>query len=612
MRRKLLQLRAEIARVLPAPLKKIIRRASSLAYWTVTGQLFFRLKERRASELGIIPDEIYAEWIRRYDTLSKRQRAEEISQLDKFTDHPLISVIALPRLHSEKRLIVQTINSLKGQIYSKWELITAEGAQPFSDETYASTDQHISAIKYQTGVSATLNVAIDHAEGRFIVFLTEGDILSELAFAKLVAAINLRQDVDIIYSDGDQMDEEGRRHSPLFETDWNIDLFLGRNILAHLCAYRRDLVSEIGGIRGGFDDACLYDLAMRAVEATSPAKILHIPSILHHSSAENSSCSDGRAFENRRRVVQDHFSRIQQPAFAERHPASPDWVRVRRLLPQPAPRISIIVPTRDKPELIGPCVEGLLNRTDYPSFEVVIVDHESREPETLALFERFSKDSRVRIMPYTGTFNYSAINNAAVATCDSPLICLLNNDIDIISSNWLAEMAAYAVLPNVGAVGAKLLYPDDRVQHAGVLLRRDSVGSHFHHFAARHDPGHGGHAVLPTTVSAVTAACLVVQRAVFDEVGGLNERDLAVAFNDVDLCLKIKEAGYRNVMVPYAELYHCESASRGSDFTREKIKRFRCEMAYMCAVWGETLQEDSFYNLNCSQNFGNFALDFSE
>jgi len=610
MRMKLKQVARRIARPLPVPVKIKIIRILTLIYWARTGQLSFRIKESRVRKLGIIPDDIYAEWIRRYDTLSLPDKASICEQVTQLTRKPLISVLISLSPGMEERLFFKTLDSLKRQLYSNWELIVV-GAE-ISDEikTASQIDSRVRTMEYGALVHDAENSAIDLALGEFIAFLNEGDILPEQAFAMLASAMNKRSEADIIYSDGDSVSDEGRRHSPVFETDWNLDLFLGRNILSHLCAYRRELVKQAGGIREGFGGTRHYDLAMRASEATTPAKIHHIPSVLHHARDTDISDTTGEDFENRIRMVEEHFSRMKQAGVAERHPASSDWVRVRRLLPSPAPRVSIIVPTRDKPELIGPCVEGLLNRTDYPSFEVVIVDHESREAETLALFERFSKDSRVKIIRYSGPFNYSAINNAAIAQCESPLICLLNNDIDVISPGWLKEMVAYAILPEVGAVGAKLLYPDDRVQHCGVLLRGDGVGSHFHHFANRDSLGHGGHAVLATTVSAVTGACLLVRKEVFHEVGGLNECDLPVAFNDVDLCLKIKRAGYRNVMVPQAELYHHESASRGSDFTAEKMKRFRGEQAYMSSTWKDVLDKDGFYNLNCSQEFGNFALAF--
>jgi GT2 family glycosyltransferase len=250
------------------------------------------------------------------------------------------------------------------------------------------------------------------------------------------------------------------------------------------------------------------------------------------------------------------------------------------------------------------CVEGLLNRTDYPNIEVLIVDHESKLPETFALFERLKSASRVRIMPYVGNFNYSAINNRAAAEAKGSIIGLVNNDIDVINSDWLSEMVSLAVLDGVGAVGAKLLYANNRVQHGGVVLGVGGVANHFNYNEPRSAAGYFGRNALTSSVSAVTGACLLVRKSVYEEVGGLNERDLPVAFNDVDFCLRLRRRGYRNVWTPFAELYHHESASRGADSTPEKLARFQREINYMIKTWGPELGQDPFYNANLSTDLG--------
>ncbi|WP_375413876.1 glycosyltransferase family 2 protein [uncultured Bradyrhizobium sp.] len=276
-----------------------------------------------------------------------------------------------------------------------------------------------------------------------------------------------------------------------------------------------------------------------------------------------------------------------------------------RAVPSPAPLVSLIVPTRDRPDLLGMCVEGLLTRTDYPEIEILIVDHESKLPETFELFEKLQMDGRVRIIPYVGPFNFSAINNMAVTKAKGSIIGLINNDIDVINPDWLSEMVSLSVMTGVGAVGAKLMYPDDRVQHAGVVLGVSGVANHFNHAMARSNSGYFGRNLLTSQVSAVTGACLVVRKSVFEEAGGLNETDLAVAYNDVDFCLRLKKMGYRNIWTPHAELYHHESATRGAEHTPENAERFQRESQYMRAKWGNEIDHDAFYNEN-------FSTDISE
>lgn len=248
------------------------------------------------------------------------------------------------------------------------------------------------------------------------------------------------------------------------------------------------------------------------------------------------------------------------------------------------------------------CIDGLLHKTDYPELEVLIVDHASELPETLALFERLKSDTRVRVLPYSGPFNYAAMNNMAVAAARGSIIGLINNDIDVIGADWLSEMVSLAIIDKVGAVGAKLIYPGEHIQHAGIALGVGGIANHFGYNAPRWDTGYFGRNMLTSSVSAVTGACLIVRKSVFEEVGGLNATDLAVAYNDVDFCLKLRQKGYRNVWTPYAELYHHESASRGTDNSPEKAERLRREAEYMLTTWARDIENDPFYNANLSSD----------
>ncbi|MDP3658473.1 glycosyltransferase family 2 protein, partial [Phenylobacterium sp.] len=407
------------------------------------------------------------------------------------------------------------------------------------------------------------------------------------------------------------------RFEPYFKTDWNAELLLSHNMVSHLGVYRRSLVEQVGGLREGFEGSQDYDLALRVAELTEPARILHIPAVLYHwrQQSEIGSFSE-QAIERcavaGRRAVEEHLQRTgETSAHVEIEPNAPAWVHVRRDCPSPEPLVSVIVPTRDRAELLENCVEGLLNRTDYPAIELLIVDNGSVEPATHALFERLQQDPRVRILPQPGPFNYSALNNAAAAQARGDILLLLNNDIEVIEPGWLREMVAHAVRPHVGAVGARLLYGDGRVQHGGVILGvggTPPVAGHLYVGAPRADTGYFGHLRLTRNVSAVTAACMALRREVFEEVGGLDAENLAVAFNDVDLCLKIRERGYSIVWTPRAELFHLESASRGLDTRPEQAERFRREVMYMRGRWGAALDDDPFYGPNFDRMHGDYRL----
>jgi GT2 family glycosyltransferase len=281
---------------------------------------------------------------------------------------------------------------------------------------------------------------------------------------------------------------------------------------------------------------------------------------------------------------------------------------VRRALPDPAPRVSLIVPTRDRVELLRNCIDDLLHRTDYPDLEILIVDNASVEPETLAFFDTLAAEPRVRILRQDGPFNFSALNNHAVTQATGSLIGFINNDIEVIEPGWLAEMVSHAARPGVGAVGAKLLYADGKIQHAGVILGVLGVAGHTHKGFNRHDYGYFARLQLCQNLSCVTAACMVMPKALFEKIGGFDARNLAIAFNDVDLCIRIRQEGHQVIWTPYAELFHLESASRGSDLTPENRDRFAAEVKYMLDRWGDVLRSDPYYNPNLSLDATDFSL----
>jgi O-antigen biosynthesis protein len=564
----------------------------------------------------------YEKWVKEFDTLSEADRSAIRAQIDDFKYRPLVSVI-MPVHETQEWALRESIDSIRHQLYPNWELCIADDVSkaPHVCELLrqaAAQDSRIKWIRREAKghISATSNSALSLATGEFVALMDHDDLLPRHALYEVVLALNKDPTLDMVYSDEDQIDRKGRRSLPYFKTDWNMDLLLGHNMISHLGVYRRTLLERVGGFREGFEGSQDHDLVFRCADATVPARICHIPAVLYHWRRDYgpASFSEGQLAECSNaalRAISDHLNRRHQHGKVIPHPILPQWSRVIRPVPSPAPLVSLIIPTHDGADLLARCVEGILNRTDYPALEVLIVDNASETSETFSLFEKLKLDPRIRILPFDGTFNFSAINNMAVAEAKGSIIGLINNDIDVINSEWLSEMVSLAIVEGVGAVGAKLLYPNKRVQHGGIVLGIGGVANHFNLGSARWDAGYFGRNLLTSSVSAVTGACLVVRKSVFEEVGGLNEKDLPVAFNDVDFCLRLRKKGYRNIWTPHAELYHHESASRGFEDTPEKLVRLQRETEYMRATWGSALEHDPFYNVNFSTEIGSrFQLAF--
>jgi GT2 family glycosyltransferase len=528
----------------------------------------------------------------------------------------------MPAYNTTEKCLREAIESVRDQLYLNWELCIVDDASPAL--TVAAVLTELAAIEPRIKwirrdvnghISEASNSALALATGEFVALMDHDDLLAETALYEVVAELNAHPEADLIYSDEDRVKDDGTRHTPYFKTDWNPELFLGQNMINHLGVYRRSLIQKVGGFRKGFEGSQDYDLAMRIISATNDDRIRHIPAILYHwrGGSATASFSENqlqRCIAAAHSAKADFLAARGEAAEVLVNPFVPSWDRVRRQIPSPAPLVSLIVPTRNRHDLLAPCLEGLLSRTDYQSLEVIIIDHESDDPETLSLLAKWQSDPRVRIIRYEGVFNYSDMNNKAVAEARGDIVGLINNDIDVINSNWLSEMVSLACLPKNGAVGAKLLYPNDLIQHAGIALGIGGVAGHSYLNAMRRDTGYFGRLVLTSNVSAVTGACLLVRKAVFEEVGGLDAVNLPVAFNDVDLCLKIREKGYRNIWTPFALLYHHESPSGGSDADPDKAARARREIEFMRRKWADELERDPYFNLNLSLHSQSFNLAF--
>lgn len=532
----------------------------------------------------------------------------------------LISIL-MPTYNTPEKWLRQCLDSVLGQSYTKWELCVADDAstQPHVRkilEAYAARDPRIRVVwRDRNGhVSAATNSALAMARGSYVALLDHDDELHSQALSAVVSALQHNPHWQMLYSDEDKIDEDGRRYDPYFKPDWNLDLLYGQNCVSHLGVYARALVESVGGFREGLEGSQDWDLALRCAERLSPEQIGHIPKVLYHWRAIAGSTAKGvdqkgYAHHAGLRALRDHFGRLGATAEVMEIDGILGAFRVRHPLPNDLPLVSIVVPTRDKVELLRKCVDSILERTTYAVYEIVIVDNQSREPVTFEYLAGFERHSRVRVLRDDSPFNYSRINNEAVRQCRGELICLLNNDIEVITADWLEELVSHALRPQVGAVGAMLYYPNDTIQHAGVVIGMHGVAAHPYSGMPRGHNGQMARARLTQALSAVTAACLLVRREIFEKVGGLDTA-LQVAFNDIDFCLRIRQCGYVNIWTPFAELYHHESASRGIEDTPEKHERFESEIDFMMKRWSRQLRADPYYNPNLSLSDEPFALAF--
>ncbi len=574
------------------------------------------LDHEAACGLAQIKRKDYLEWVRRFDTLDDVKRDAIRERVREFVSTPLISIV-MPVFNVLPHLLEEAIESVRGQLYPHWELCIADdastnGAVRAVLERYLAIDPRIKVeFRPQNGhISRSSNSALALAEGEFVALLDHDDLLPEHALYWIVDAIQRNPEAGLLYSDEDKISEQGVRYDPYFKPDLNYELLLAQNMVCHLGVYRTALMRRLGGFRVGFEGAQDYDLVLRVVENLAPRQVVHVPRILYHWRAVAGSTALAAGEKNYaadagRKAVAEHLARVGIMAEVLPAPEARDLNRVRFACPQPHPLVSIIIPTRDRADLLGMCLDTLMARTSYQNYEVIIVDNGSTEPATRQLFDRLPKE-RFRIVRDDSPFNFSALNNHAARVARGGLLCLMNNDIEILTPDWLEEMVSLATRPDVGCVGARLWYPDGRLQHGGVIIGVGGVAGHAHKYIRRGDAGYFGRAVLHQELSAVTAACLLVRRTIFDAMGGLDEQ-LVIAFNDVDFCLRVRAEGYRNVWTPYAEMIHHESASRGDENTPEKQARFNAESQFVQARWGKALQRDPAYNPNLTMDHEDYS-----
>ncbi|WP_430259250.1 glycosyltransferase [Neorhizobium sp. IRS_2294] len=552
----------------------------------------------------------YETWIAKHDTVSDEDLARFRRAVDRWRTRPMISAVVSISSETAERG-EETLRSLKRQIYENWQLhvvLARDVPQNRKDAITSLQENDTRFITTFAEEDKTAQSLLNACDGRFVIFLSAGDILAPSALYKLVEHHIAKPMSKLIYSDEDAIENQ-RRHSPLFKPDWDPDYFYATNYVGRAVAFETGLAQSCCPSFGNLANLDTQELVLRAAEVLSPDEITHIPRVLYHrGSPAKTSGSPLLPYpmtEARRQAVEDSLRRQGRRANTSTLPGN--LCRVIWPVPDPAPLVTLIIPTRDYADLLRACIDSILDHTDYPAFEIVIVDNGSVEQETLAYFDTLRSRHNIRILAAPGPFNFSRLNNSAVENAQGSMLALINNDIIVTDGGWLREMVSQASRPEIGAVGAKLLYDTGHIQHAGIICGIGLVAAHPHKFRGGDDPGYMGRIAATQSLSAVTAACLMVEKAKYCQVGGMDENNLKVAFNDVDLCLKLDAAGYRNLYTPHATLIHLESISRGLDTSSEKAERYRAEAAFMLAKWGDKVRRDRFYNVNLTAEREDFS-----
>lgn len=569
-------------------------------------EFWIRLTERFQTD-----DVDYEEWYRNHratgEELEKQRNA-------RFPYSPLISIL-VPVYNTPEAFLKQMIQSVRKQTYSNWELCIAN-ADPTNQEvadilkTASGKDRRIRVtdVPENKGIAQNTNAALGIASGDYIGLLDHDDLLTPDALYEVVRVLNEEERPQVIYSDEDKVTTDLSEHfQPFMKPDFNLDLLRANNYICHFFVAEKELAEQVGGFHGEYNGAQDYDLILRCTERAE--KIAHIPRILYHWRVHKASTADNPAskmyaFDAGKRAIEEHLKRCGEKGIVS-HTKDLGFYRVQYQV-QEKPLVSIIIPNKDHADMLDRCLKSI-EKSSYQNYEIIIVENNSEKEETFDYYKQL-KSERIKVVYWEGTFNYSAINNFGVRAAKGDFLILLNNDVEIITENWIEEMLSNCQRKDVGIVGAKLYYPDDTVQHAGIIIGIGGVAGNIFTGLPRSFTGYFHKASIQQDLSAVTAACMMVKRSVYEEAGGLEEK-LQVAFNDVDFCLRVRKAGYLVVFDPYVELYHYESKTRGSENTKEKVRRFQSEIEYMRSHWLELLKKgDPMYNPNLTLTKWDYSL----
>ena len=561
----------------------------------------------------------YHGWLRLYDPTDKAAMAALGQKIEDLGITTTFSVV-MPVYNPPLDYLRQAIESVQAQVYPHWEICIADDASPNAAvrellTELAAQDPRIKLVfREKNGhISAATNSALEIATGDYIALMDNDDLLPPHALAYMALAAHQHPQAGLIYSDEDKVTEDNVRQAPYFKCQFNYELFLSQNMISHFGVYRRSVLEEIGGFRVGYEGAQDWDLALRVIEKVGPENIVHVPRVLYHwrifpGSTALALEEKDYALKAQIESITSHLQRIGKPdTQVYPAPGIPGLLRIKHRLPDPLPLVSIVIPTRDRVELLSMCVNSILEKTAYPNYQIVVVDNGSTDEKALAYLDSIAKDERVKVIRADIPFNYSALNNLGVAQTDGEYLVLMNNDIEITQTDWLEEMLAFACQPDIGCVGAQLWYPNNTLQHGGVVLGIGGVASHAHKGIPRGNFGYFGRASAHQMFSAVTAACLMIRKSTYQAVDGFDET-LKVAYNDVDFCLKVRAQGLRNLYNPFASFIHHESASRGSDQEGSNQQRLAAEAAIMKQRWGALIADDPAYSPNLTLLGDDFSM----
>lgn len=560
------------------------------------------------------PEEIpYGPW---YEAYIPDEHELDRQRRCRLSYEPLISV-AVPAYRTPGRFLTEMIESLLAQTYRNWELCIANGSPEDIEmkeilERYSGKDKRIRVrtLKENLGIAGNTNAALAMTEGEFAGILDHDDLLAPNALYEVARALGDDRELDAVYTDEDKVTTDLAEHfQPHLKPDFNLDLLRSNNYICHFFVVRKSILEKTGGFRQEYEGAQDYDFIFRCAETAG--KVGHIPEILYHWRTHKASTADNPAskmyaFEAGRRAIEAHLRRTGVAGTVSH---TPDLGFYRVTYPvQGEPLVSVIIPNKDEKETLQACIESIREKTEYRNYEILIVENNSETEEIFHYYKELSADPRIRLLRWKKEFNYSAINNYGVRHARGEYLLFLNNDVTVITPGWMKEMLGVCQRPEVGAVGVKLIYPDNTIQHAGCVIGIGGIAGHMFVDMPANRTGYLHKASLLQDMSAVTAACMMIKRQAFEEAGGFTEK-LSVAFNDVDLCLKVRESNRLIVYDPYVQLYHMESKTRGAEDSREKVRRFQEEIEYMRCQWIGLLKKgDPYYNKNLSLTKWNYSL----
>ncbi|WP_299595789.1 glycosyltransferase [uncultured Microbulbifer sp.] len=565
------------------------------------------------------PETGYAEWLAQVE-VGQFPQSEDVAALAASEPPPALFTLRLRVASHTLDSAWPALRSLKSQSYPHWRLYLEVSADLLAAPSPALTrlqeaalgDKRVILQERGGGLSGQrLCTSEESADTHFVSELPPVGRLHTHALYFAAKAIAQNSGLQLLYTDADTLNRAGGREAPLFRPAWNPDLLLVSSYVGQCCFFRRELLQRISRGFPAAKEVTIYGALLRCRELLTADDVSHIPRVLYHQKVIP--VADQQLLESAEKNALKHYLadagiQTELEGWQSTEVQGTPSARLRWAIPKPEPMVSLLVPTRDGVDILRQCVDSILQKTEYPNYEILILDNQSRCSETLVYFQEVQRDSRVRVYQWNHSFNYSAINNFGATLARGSVLGLINNDIEVITPGWLCEMVAHACREEIGCVGAKLYYGNDTVQHGGVILGIGGTAGHSHKYARRDAAGYMGRLQVVQNLSAVTGACLVLRKSVFEQVGGLNEADLAIAYNDVDLCLKVREAGYRNLWTPYAELYHHESVSRGADDTTAKRRRAQREADYMRRRWGDQLDTDPAYNPNLTLIHEDFSL----